>query len=106
MAKKKKKHKQNPRQIPCTQEDVKREWRVGCIDGLRLMEAITLRVLIDKHEGEIDIPKFWAELTEQTSAWAEGRITAADLRNSLKEEDKILLMSGPSSAIAHDRRKT
>ena len=104
MAKKKKGKKQNPRNQPRTQEDVNRAWDVGCIDGIRLMEAITLRVLIDKHEGDIDIPRFWTELTEQTAAWAEGRLTAADIRNSLKEEDKIMLASGPSSAIAHDRR--
>lgn len=103
---KKKKHMPNPNRIPKTQADVDRAWDIGCIDGLRLMEAILLRVLIDKHSGEIDLPQFWRELTEQTEAWAEGRITAADIRNSLKEEDKIMLMSGPSSAIAHDRRKT
>ena len=99
------KNKTNPRKQPRTEEDCRRSWRVGCIDGLRLMEAILLRVLIDKHEGEIDINALWNELTEYTQAWADGRVTAADIRDSLKHEDKVLLLSGPSKAIAHDRRE-
>lgn len=97
------KNKTNPRKQPRTEEDCRRAWRVGCIDGLRLMEAILLRVLIDKHEGEIDVNALWNELVDYTQAWADGRVTAADLRETLRREDKVLLLSGPSKAIAHGR---
>jgi hypothetical protein len=97
---KKKHEKKNPRSIPRTQADCDREWKIGCIEGLRLMEAILLRVLIDKHPDEIDLEKLWKELTDYTSQWAKGKLTAADLRRSLAEEDKIYLLDGPSKAIA------
>jgi hypothetical protein len=97
---KKKHEKENPRNIPRTQADCNREWKIGCIEGLRLMEAILLRVLIDKHPDEIDLEKLWKELTDYTSQWAKGKLTAADLRRSLAEEDKIYLLDGPSKAIA------
>ena len=97
---KKKREKKNPRNIPRTEADCKREWRIGCIEGLRLMEAILLRVMIDKHDGEIDLEKLWGELTDYTSQWAKGNLTAADLRRSLADEDKICLLNGPSKAIA------
>ena len=97
---KRKHEKKNPRSIPRTQADCDREWRIGCIEGLRLMEAILLRVLIDKHADEIDLEKLWGELTSYTTQWANGNLSAADLRRSLAEEDKIHLLDGPSKAIA------
>ena len=96
--------KTNPRKIPRTQEDCDRAWREGCIEGLRLMEAILMRVLLDKHHDEIDLTVLWPELCDYTEAWAEGRVSAADIRLSLKTEDGIELMGGPSRAIAHGRR--
>lgn len=97
---KKKHEKKNPRSIPRTQADCDREWKIGCIEGLRLMEAILLRVLIDKHPDEIDLEKLWGELTDYTSQWSKGKLTAADLRRSLAEEDKIHLLAGPTKALA------
>ena len=99
-----KEKKTNPRKQPRTEEDCRRAWSVGCIEGLRLMEAILLRVLIDKHESEIDVNALWNELTEYTQAWADGRLTAADIRETLRREDKVHLLSGPSKAIAHGRK--
>ncbi len=97
--------KTNPRKQPRTEEDCKRSWKVGCIEGLRLMEAILLRVLLDKHRDEIDVYAFWNELTEYTNSWAEGRVTVADLRDSLKNEDEVFLITGPSKAISHSNRR-
>lgn len=97
---KKKNERKNPRSIPRTQADCDREWKIGCIEGLRLMEAILLRVLIDKHPDEIDLEKLWEELTSYTTQWAKGKLTAADLRRSLAEEDKIHLLAGPTKALA------
>lgn len=97
---KKKHEKKNPRNIPRTQADCDREWKIGCIEGIRLMEAILLRVLIDKHPDEIDLEKLWGELADYTGQWSKGNLTAADLRRSLAEEDKIHLLDGPTKAIA------
>lgn len=101
---KKKSKKPNPRNIPRTQADCDRAWQEGCIEGLRLMEAILMRVLLDKHPNDIDLTVLWPELCDYTTAWAEGRVSAADIRLSLKTEDGIELMGGPSKAIAHCRR--
>jgi hypothetical protein len=98
------KKKTNPRNIPKTQEDCNRSWREGCIEGLRLMEAIIMRVMIDKHPDEIDLNVLWDELNMYTKQWADGKLTPADIRQSLKTEDNIFLLDGPSKAIAHSRR--
>jgi hypothetical protein len=97
--------KTNPRSIPRSQADCDKQWRIGCIEGIRLMEAIFLRVLIDKHSDEVDVSKVWGELTSYTETWAKGKLTPADIRNSLKEEDKIMLISGPSSALLNERER-
>lgn len=97
--------KANPRKQPRTEEDVRRAWKEGCIDGMRLAEAIFLSVLKDKHDSEIDVLGVWREIAEKTKAMNEGYFTPADLRRSLKEDYGIELLAGPSKAIAHCRRK-
>ena len=78
--------KVNPRRKPATQEDVNRAWGEGCIEGIRCMEAIVLNCLCDKYADDIDVGQFWGDL------------------NKLKEEYKILLLTGPSKAIYNARR--
>ena len=104
MAKKKKK-KTNQRNKPATQEDVNRSWGEGVIEGIRCMEAITLNCLCDKYADQVDIGKFWGDLNKLAESFAEERVTIPDIRNTLKEEYKILLLAGPSKAIYNARRK-
>lgn len=94
----------NPRRKPATEEDVNRAWKEGAIEGLRLMEAIVMRVMIDKFPDQ-DLTVFWETLTMYTRQWADGKLSAADIRESLKTEDNIHLLDGPSSAIAHSKRR-
>lgn len=99
-----KQKKVNPRRRPATQADVDRAWDEGCIEGLRIAEAIFLTVLHDKHAGEIDVKRVWDEIVEKTEALSAGYFSAADMRQTLREEYGINLLTGPSAAIAHDRR--
>lgn len=97
---KRKRERVNPRRVPRSEADCRQEWKAGVIEGLRLMECILLRVMIDKHPDALDLEKLWQELPDYSTAWADGKVTSADLRDSLRQEDEILLMGGPSRAIA------
>lgn len=97
---KRKRERVNPRRVPRSEADCRQEWKAGVIEGLRLMECILLRVMIDKHPDALDLNQLWEEMTYYSSQWAAGKITSADLRDSLRQEDEILLMGGPSRAIA------
>ena len=97
---KRKRERVNPRRVPRSEADCRQEWKAGVIEGLRLMECILLRVMIDKHPDALDLNQLWEEMTAYSTAWAEGRVSTSDLRDSLRQEDEILLMGGPSRAIA------
>lgn len=97
-------NKTNPRRKPATQEDVNRAWGEGVIEGIRCMEAIMLNCLCDKYADQVDVGQFWEDLSKLSQSFAEGRFTIADIRNMLKEEYKILLLAGPSKAIANKRK--
>ena len=98
-------NKTNPRRRPVSQVDVDRAWQEGCIEGLRLAEAIFLTVLADKHSDEVDLQQVWDEIVDKTEAMDQGYITGADMRQALKDDYGINLLAGPSKAIAHNRRK-
>lgn len=98
-------NKINPRRKPATEADVNRAWGEGVIEGIRCMEAITLNCLCDKYADQLDIEAFWDDLNKLCESYSEGRFTLADIRNMLKEEYKILLLTGPSKAIYNKRRK-
>jgi hypothetical protein len=98
-------NKINPRRKPATQEDVNRAWGEGVIEGIRCMEAITLNCLCDKYADQVDVEQFWNDLNKLSESFAEGRFTIPDIRNTLKEEYKVLLLTGPSKAIYNTRRK-
>jgi len=95
--------KTNPRNIPRTEEDVKRARMEGQIEGMRLTEALCLLTICDKYP-EMDALAFWGEVAEKTKSTDERYMTAADVRNTLREEYGIDLLAGPSKAIAHNRR--
>lgn len=94
------KNRTNPRKIPRTEEDCRREYRRGFIEATRTMEAVVLRVGIDKHSDTLDIDRFWQDMTDYMVQVSKGKLTLADLRDTLKQEDKIKLLAGPSKAIA------
>lgn len=95
--------KVNPRRKPASYADVDRAWKEGCIEGMRLAEAIFLTVLHDRHADEVNVQMVWDEIVDKTEAMDKGYFTAADLRRTLKEEYGIELLAGPSKAIAHGR---
>lgn len=47
--------KTNPRRIPRTGADCDRAWKEGCIEGIRIAEAVFMTVLKDKHSHEVDL---------------------------------------------------
>ena len=96
--------KQNPRKMPRSQADCNRAWREGCVEGMRVAEAIFLVVLHDKHSTEVNVKQVWDEIVDKTIALDKGYFTASDLRETLRSEYGIELLSGPSKAIAHDMR--
>lgn len=91
--------KTNPRSIPRTEADVRRARREGWVEGLRLMEALFLLALCDKCP-EVDAVAVWMEVCEKTKSSDRRYFTAADVRNTLREEYGIDLLGGPSKAIA------
>lgn len=91
--------KTNPRNVPRTEADVRRARREGWVEGLRLMEALFLLALCDKCP-EVDAVAVWMEVCEKTKSSDKRYFTAADVRNTLREEYGIDLLGGPSKAIA------
>lgn len=96
----------NPRRKPASHADVDRAWSEGCIEGMRLAEAIFLTVLADKHSHEINLQQVWDEIVDKTEAMDQGYFTGADMRQALKDDYGIELLTGPSKAIAHSRGVT
>lgn len=91
--------KKNPRSIPRTEADVRRARREGWVEGLRLAEALFMLALCDKYP-EVDAVAVWFEVCEKTKSSDKRYFTAADVRNTLREEYGIDLLGGPSKAIA------
>lgn len=92
--------KTNPRSIPRSEADVRRARREGWVEGIRLNEALWLLTLFDKHP-EVDAAAVWFEVCEMTKSTDRRYMTAADVRNTLREEYGFDLLGGPSKAIAH-----
>lgn len=92
-------NKTNPRRVPATQADVERARREGQVEGIRLVEALYLLTLCDKHP-EVDAETVRGEVADLVRSADERYLTAADVRNTLREEYGIDLMGGPSKAIA------
>ena len=95
--------KTNPRSRPATQADVERARREGQVEGMRLCEALYLLSLCDKHP-EVDANTVRAEVVELAKSTDARYMTAADVRQTLREEYGIDLLGGPSKAIAHGLR--
>lgn len=76
----------NPRRRPATEEDVKRAWDRGVLDGVSNACVILLTVLADKFDGGPYIPDVWREINKLSEEVKERRVSVADLRAVLREE--------------------
>ena len=81
----------NPNKIPRTEADVKDAFGKGVQLGLKLEDLIWLNVILDKYEEDVDLEKVWQNIQKLQHEIAEGRVSWADIRNSLKEDYLIQL---------------
>ena len=81
--------KTNPRNIPRTQADCDRAFDRGVEVGVSNTTAIFLSVLVDKFGGAEYVEDVWSEIVKLSEEIEEKRVTAADLKNILKEEYAI-----------------
>lgn len=80
------KRKTNPRRIPATAADCKREFMRGCGEGVRLSRAIILSVLLDKFNAADYIGDIWGAILKLSEEVVEGRVNVADLERVLADE--------------------
>ena len=83
--------KQNPRNKPATQADVKRARIESCNEAVRMTAAIFLTVICDKFNGKDYIPDLWREVSKLSEEIKENRVSVPDLIRVLREEYDIEL---------------
>lgn len=76
----------NPRRRPATEEDVKRAWDRGVLDGVSNACVILLTVLADKFDGGDYIKSIWTEVNKLSEEIKEKRVSISDLRMVLFDE--------------------
>ncbi len=76
----------NPRRRPATEADVEKAWEKGVLDGCNNASALFLIAVADMYDWGQYIPEIWGQINKLSAEVAEGRISFADLRNTLKEE--------------------
>lgn len=82
-----KKKKVNPRRRPATAADVIRAKRDATADAVESAWAILFMTLRDKEGYEADdLKRVWDEVGKLSLEINEGRVSVADLKNTLKEE--------------------
>lgn len=86
------KKKINPRRRPTTEADVKRAKQKASDDAVRLVLAVCLTVMCDDFNFTKEQMQFaWSRLEKLTEEIEEGRISAWDLVNVLRDEYEIIL---------------
>lgn len=78
--------KPNPRKIPRTEADCKREYGRGVTDGVSLSRAILLTVLLDKYGADDWIVDYWQDVVKLSEEVRENRVNLFDLERVLREE--------------------
>lgn len=84
--------RRSPASIPATQQDVERAKEEARIEATKIAWAIMFRVLIDKHGATItELQQLWREVEDYSEDVAAGRLKVADIRDSLKQEDGVII---------------
>ena len=84
--------KTNPRRKPASQADVDRAKRLAVQEATRYAWAIIFTVLMDKEHATPEIlQRVWGEVDDLSDEIASGRVSAADLICTLKEDYGIAL---------------
>lgn len=78
--------KTNPRKIPRTEADCKREFARGVTEGVSLSRAILLNVLLDKYGADDWIVDYWQDVIKLSEEVRECRVNLFDLERVLREE--------------------
>lgn len=82
--------KTNPRKKPATQADVDRAKQDGMDFGISAAMAIMFSCLCDKFRWNRDyIQRLWVHVNELSEEIQQGRVSVADLRDTLKREYEV-----------------
>lgn len=76
----------NPRKIPRSEADCRREFARGVTDGVSLSRAILLTVLLDKYGADDWIVDYWQDVVKLSEEVRENRVNLFDLERVLREE--------------------
>ena len=84
--------KVNPNRRPATQADVKKAAKSGVEGSVSTTQGIFFSVLRDKEGFDKErLQDFWANVRKLSDEIVEGRVSVADLRLVLREEDDIFV---------------
>ena len=89
---KKKRRGRSPASMPATVQDVNRAKEKAVEEAVAQCWSIFFRVLIDKHGATIqELQQLWREVEDYSEDVAAGKLTVADIRDSLKQEDGVII---------------
>lgn len=89
---KKRHRKRSPASMPATVQDVNRAKERAVAEAVTQCWSIFFRVLIDKHGATIpELQQLWREVEDYSEDVAAGRLKVADIRDSLKQEDGVII---------------
>ena len=84
--------RRNPHRIPATRADVDKARRIAKEEAADAAMAMMFSALIDKMGWDIDgIRELWTHIESIDQDLREGRVTIADLKDVLKQEEGIVI---------------